>query len=347
MTWQWLMRWARLFGRRSQPLRTHLAFGLLWSVTAHGCADDAPTKDGTRDSGQLDAGPEPGATTEAQIERIEIKVGDFIFDARAAGPSDGPLVLLLHGFPQTSLQYSRQLTALGAAGYRAVAPDQRGYSPRARPSEVSKYAILSLTQDALRIADALGRETFHLVGHDWGGGVAWGLARFFPQRVRSLVMLSTPHPDAMNKELSDPASCQTKASSYFDAFVGNDALSYLRGMGTGSQLGFQCLTPDEQNEYLAFLGDDAALTAALNWYRANVKDRKFDTPPLGQIAVPTLYLWGADDTAFCKEAAENTAGFVSSSYRFEALPGVGHWITDCASDLVNERLLAHIAAHSE
>lgn len=312
------------------------------SATDSGAATPADTVLPSADAGD----GEPASAPDDAIERIEIAAGSFTFDARAAGPERGELVLLLHGFPQTSFQYRHQLSALGAAGYRAVAPDQRGYSPRARPSAVSDYGILQLAQDVLQIADALGYDQFHLVGHDWGGGVAWTVARFYPQRVRSLLMLSTPHPDAMNQELSKPDSCQTRASGYFDAFVGPDALTYLRGQGTDSQLGFQCLESEASTEYLTIINDDAALTAALNWYRANVRDRKFDAPAVGAVAVPTLYLWGEQDTAFCREGAERTAGFVSGSYTFEAVPGVGHWITDCASELVTERLLTHVAAHA-
>lgn len=338
------------------PLYAARARGALAGVLCAlllGCAEDgapAPSTTTGGDAGTSGADTQPGVDTGSaaapELERIEVVAGAFTFDARAAGPEDGPLVLLLHGFPQTSFQYRQQLSALGAAGYRAIAPDQRGYSPRARPSDVSEYSILKLAQDVLAIADALGRDQFHLVGHDWGGGVAWTVARFYPQRVRSLFMLSTPHPDAMNKELSKPDSCQYRASGYFDNFVGEGALSYLRSMGTDSQLGFQCLGNDAMSEYLTIIGDDQALTAALNWYRANVKNRKFDAPAVGAVAVPTFYLWGEDDTAFCREAAEQTAEYVSASYTFETVPSVGHWITDCASDRVSERLLAHLAKNS-
>jgi pimeloyl-ACP methyl ester carboxylesterase len=348
-----LISHARLRAPRIRSAVAGMVCGTLCALL-QGCGEDgAPAassaaSDAAAASDTGSASMETGASDSAEpgIERIEIRVGELTFDARAAGPEDGQLVLLLHGFPQTSFQYRQQLSALGAAGYRAVAPDQRGYSPGARPSAVSEYGILKLAQDVLALADALGRDQFHLVGHDWGGGIAWTVARFYPQRVRSLFMLSTPHPDAMNAELSKPDSCQTKASAYFDAFVGDGALSYLRSMGTDSQLGFQCVDSDALGEYLTIIGDDAALTAALNWYRANVKNRKFDAPAIGAVAVPTHYLWGADDTAFCREAAEHTADFVSASYTFEVVPGVGHWITDCASDRVSERLLAHLAKNA-
>ena len=281
------------------------------------------------------------------FEVLRIPVGEFVFEALAAGPSDGPVVLLLHGFPQTAYQYRQQLIALAEAGYRAIAPNQRGYSPEARPETVSQYGILLLVQDILGIADALGLPRFHLVGHDWGGGVAWGFSRFFPNRVLSLTVLSTPHPDAMNAELADPTSCQFQASAYFDDFVGDDALEYLRNVGNSadSSLAFECISDDLLDEYLKIINDDDALRAALNWYRANVKDRKFNTPALGPIDVPVLYLWGAEDGVFCHDSAEQTADYVSGDYHFEVLEGVGHWVTDCASDKITELLLEHVATH--
>ena len=113
-------------------------------------------------------------------------MGEFVFDARAAGPADGELVLLLHGFPQSSLEWRSQMEALAAAGYRAIAPDQRGYSPRARPDGVEHYRPEHLVADVLAIADWLGGHRLHLVGHDWGGAVAWAVAGHFGHRLRTL-----------------------------------------------------------------------------------------------------------------------------------------------------------------
>jgi pimeloyl-ACP methyl ester carboxylesterase len=120
------------------------------------------------------------------FERIEIPVGEEVFDALASGPADGELVLLLHGFPQSSWQWRWQLAALGDAGYRAVAPDQRGYSPRARPEEIQRYRVDHLAADALAVADWLGGHQFHVVGHDFGAVVAWHLAGRYADRLRTL-----------------------------------------------------------------------------------------------------------------------------------------------------------------
>jgi pimeloyl-ACP methyl ester carboxylesterase len=142
---------------------------------------------------------------------VRIPVGEDTFDARVAGPEDGELVLLLHGFPQTSYSWRSQLEALGAAGYRAVAPDQRGYSAGARPAEVERYAIPALVGDVIAIADELGGHRFHLVGHDWGAAVAWQVAGRHQDRLRSLTVLSVPHPSA-SASVSDAARYQFSAA---------------------------------------------------------------------------------------------------------------------------------------
>ena len=125
------------------------------------------------------------------METLELTVGPFRYSALADGPPDGDLVLLLHGFPETSYEWRAQLTALGGAGYRAVAPDQRGYARGARPVEVADYHIDHLVSDVLGFAEALGAERFHLVGHDWGGFVAWYAGGRHGERLRSLCVVST------------------------------------------------------------------------------------------------------------------------------------------------------------
>ena len=296
---------------------------------AVGCGDDLPP---------------PAPNDEITLEQVT--VGELVFDARVAGPADGPVVILLHGFPQTSYEWRHQLMALGAAGYRAVAPDQRGYSPEARPSDVADYNIVNLIGDVLGFADALGAERFHLVGHDWGAVVSWSLARAAPDRILSLTPISIPHPDAFGEALSDPMSCQSAASSYFDtfvlpdsedAFLANDA-AFLRTIYTG--------IPDEDIDvYVQALGTKEALGAALNWYRANITDREFQGPAVGAITmdIPVMFIWSDEDFAVCREPAERTADFVSGPYRFEVIEGVSHWVPDLAAERVSELLLDHLA----
>jgi pimeloyl-ACP methyl ester carboxylesterase len=145
------------------------------------------------------------------------------FTADVAGPVDGPLVLLLHGFPESRHSWREALPELAKAGYRAVAPDQRGYSPGARPDPVdlSNYAFDKLVNDALEIAAAAGCEArrFHLVGHDWGGQVSWGVANTNPQRLASLTVLSRPHPLAFRRALQDPKGDQKHRSRHHGKFL--------------------------------------------------------------------------------------------------------------------------------
>jgi pimeloyl-ACP methyl ester carboxylesterase len=274
---------------------------------------------------------------------LSIQVKDLTFNARAAGPEDGELVLLLHGFPESSYQWRHQLTALAAAGYRAVAPDQRGYSPGARPTAVDDYQVLLLVQDVLNIADALGAKRFHLVGHDWGGGVAWALARLAADRVITLTVVSTPHPDAFNRQLKDQGSCQYKASAYFDIFTGADGAGYLLNDDRSELKNlYACTTPEDLAVYLSLVGNPAGIDAALNWYRANIKDRVFETGEIGAITVPTLYVWGEDDPVFCRDTAELSREFVTGPYRFEVVADTGHFVSDCAPDRLNALLLSQL-----
>jgi pimeloyl-ACP methyl ester carboxylesterase len=141
----------------------------------------------------------PVGANDAAVESLQIEVGELRFSARAAGPPDGELVILLHGFPQTSYAFRHLLRDLAGEGFRAVAPDQRGYSAGARPEDVASYRIGQLIGDVVGLADSLHAPRFHLVGHDWGGAVAWGVAFRHPERLRSLTVLSTPHPAALGR----------------------------------------------------------------------------------------------------------------------------------------------------
>ena len=271
---------------------------------------------------------------------LELAVGDLVFDARADGPDDGALVLLLHGFPQTSFSWRHQLPTLAAAGYRAVAPDQRGYSARARPADVEEYRSDRLVGDVLGFADAFGVERFHLVGHDWGGAVAWQVAGRHSGRLLTVTSVSTPHPAAFRRAIQD--GDQRDRSSYMQFFrspeaepffLDNDAAG-LRALYTASSL-----SEDAVDEYLRVLTQPGAIAGALNWYRA--ADLGL-VEGLGPITTPTMYVWSTFDPALGREAAEATAGHVDGRYRFEVLEGVSHWIPEQAPDTLNALLLAHL-----
>jgi pimeloyl-ACP methyl ester carboxylesterase len=271
------------------------------------------------------------------VDSFEVR--GLTFPYLAGGPADGTGVLLLHGFPQFSLEWAAQLSALGDAGYRAVAPDQRGYATGNQPADVSAYAASELVADVPGILDALGWERAHLVGHDWGGSVAWHVAARHPERVRSLTAVSTPHPRAFTAAI-DSGGEQIAKSAYFATFrepgTGEDALladdaAALREVLDGLP---------NADRYVERQRSGRTLTSALNWYRAM---RRRDSEQTGVVTVPTLYVWGDADAAFAREAAEATAAFVAAPYTFVPLDGAGHWIPETRAGELNHLLLAHLA----
>ena len=270
------------------------------------------------------------------------------FTADTAGPTGGELVLLLHGYPQSRHAWRHQVPALGAAGYRAVAPDQRGYSPGVRPDpsrDLAAYGIDRLVQDVLDLADASGSAArpFHLVGHDWGGHVAWVTAHRHPSRLRSLTILSRPHPAAFRRAFKENADDQQHRSRHHRIF--HDPTTGPRLLEDGarrlrSRLADQGVPEAFIAEYVSVLGEPAALEAALGWYRAAGSRTQVE---VGPVTVPTLYVWGDRDATVGPSAARLTADFVTGPFRFEVLPGVGHFVTDEAPVVATALLLSHLA----
>jgi len=282
------------------------------------------------------------------VETIETEPG-LVFDALIEGPRGGPFVLLLHGFAESLHTWRSQMPALARAGYRAVAPSQRGYSPRARPdpADSAHYHFDRLVEDAMAVAAASGaaERRFHLVGHDWGGSIAWGIADRYPERLASLTVLSRPHPNAFNRALALPDGDQMRRSRHHRAFLEPDAgatvladdARWLRERWAANGVPAAAMA-----EHLSVLGNPVTMEAALAWYRARGAIRA----PLGAIRVPTLYIWGDADDTVGRPAAEGTAEFVAAPYQFAVLPGVGHFAADQAPEAVNALLLAHLKTYS-
>jgi pimeloyl-ACP methyl ester carboxylesterase len=281
------------------------------------------------------------------VPETRIAVGDLTFDARIDGPEGGTGVLLLHGFPQTSLAWSAALPALAGAGYRACAFDQRGYSPDARPAEVEAYRIPDLVGDVLGVADALGFDRFHLVGHDWGGAVAWQVAGRHADRVLTLTVVSTPHPAAFGAALAgELGGDQQQRSGYIEMFRAPDSQDqFLANDAQGLRMLFAVSGMPEGggDRYVEALGTPEALRAALNWYRA--ADLTL-VEGVGPITMPTMYVWSTEDPALGREPAEATGAHVAGPYRFEVLEGVGHWVPEAAPDRMNALLIDHLTAAS-
>lgn len=284
------------------------------------------------------------------VDTFEIDTGPFTFTAFAAGPEDGELVLLLHGFPQSSHVWRHQMAALAAAGYRAVAYDQRGYSPGARPEGVEHYRMEHLVADVLAVADEMGGHRPHVVGHDWGGAVAWLVAASYPQRVRTLTSVSMPHPAAFAAALSSNDAEQVAKSAYIGflrdesaegLLLSDDGQGILRALEAAGHPDL-----DSAAAYVSVLTQPGALTAALNWYRAaTVTEAAARSAAAFKITVPTMYVWSDGDAALGRTAAESTAEFVEGPYRFEVLPGVSHWIPEEVPDQLNALLLEHLSSH--
>ncbi len=274
---------------------------------------------------------------------IEIEVGRLGFDAIEAGPSDGPLAIFLHGWPEFADMWTPIVEMLGAQGRRAVAVDQRGYSPRARPSATSEYAIDKLVGDVFGFADALGVTTFDLVAHDWGGIVAWIAAAVGPSRIRSLTVLATPHPRALAQARAvDPD--QQRRLAYVALHVAPDHKAETVYLANGAaklrNLYGGHIPADRLDRNIERLTKPGALTATLNWYRAALAG---DAP---DVSVPTLFIWGSDDIALGERAALATADCVRGPYRFERLDGISHWIADEVPDRVLALVGEHLAAYS-
>jgi pimeloyl-ACP methyl ester carboxylesterase len=273
---------------------------------------------------------------------ISTPEGTFVADT--AGPPDGPLVLLLHGFPQSRATWRDVLAPLGSAGFRAVAPDQRGYTPGVRPRDVASYATPRLVADVLDLADAMGASSFHLVGHDWGGQVAWLTAASHPDRVKSLTVLSRPHPAAFARSFYiDPEQSERSrhhramTSELTDRWWADDCAALREMMGRAG------VSPSVVDAYLATFAERDALDAAMNWYRAAASGdglRASDTP---EVVVPVLYLWGTADQTVGRRAAELTAEHVRGPYRFVEIEGAGHFLTDdVGASVVREEIVANL-----
>jgi pimeloyl-ACP methyl ester carboxylesterase len=198
---------------------------------------------------------------------------------------------------------------------------------------------------AIAAACGYGDRRFHLVGHDWGGSIAWALADRFPERLASLTVLSRPHPNAFNRALQMTDGDQAHRSRHHKAFLEPDAADIVladNAKWLRERLAAAGVPASAIEQHLSVLGHKAAMEAALAWYRARGAIRT----PLGPIRVPTLYIWGDADDTVGRMAAEGTMDFVAAPYRFEVLPGVGHFAADQAPDRVNELLLAHLAGYA-
>jgi pimeloyl-ACP methyl ester carboxylesterase len=247
---------------------------------------------------------------------------------------DGIPVVLLHGFPDSARLWRQQVPVLVAHGFRAIVPDLRGYGRSDRPDDVAAYRLRNAVGDVTGILDALGLESAHVVGHDWGAAVAWLTATLCPDRVSKLVVLSVPHPLV-------PTTLRQQEMAWYTLFfqfagIAEDTIQYddwawLRTFSRGD---------GDTEQWIADLSRPGALTAALNWYRANLAPR----PPgqrvaLPDVTAPTMAIWSAGDHYLDGARVQQSAAHVSAPWRYEQIPEASHWIPLDAPDRLNTLLV--------
>ena len=272
-----------------------------------------------------------------------LQANDLEFHIRVAGmQNDGPSLILLHGFPESSLMWQVLLDKAASKGYRVLAFDQRGYSPAARPDDVEAYQVDHLVQDVLAVADQVGMDTFHLVGHDWGAAVGWKTVMDFPERIHTWTAMAIPHSGVFFDALINHPE-QQKRSAYMKRFQmpllpeflfilnQQKVADGLRGRWTDEQIA-ECLAI--QSEY-------GALTAALNWYRA--ADRKHTTNQAfnKNIIRPTLFIWGKQDPVVAPEIIPLQQAYIQAPYQELSLE-TGHSLIQTKTDSVMQAILSHI-----
>lgn len=273
----------------------------------------------------------------------------MVFRARFAGPEGatrGPVVLL-HGFPETSIMWCDLMGRLADEGYHCFAPDQRGYSPGARPRPVEDYGYRRLVSDITGLADVMGYPRFHLIGHDWGSAVGWALIDQHPGRVRSWTAMSVPHLDAFASAIAEDPD-QRRRSRYMAFFmVPGKPEAALSGDGFALLRSLWSSIPKEQvQEYLSVFSGPGGLTAALSWYRANsaLLEKGREGAKFGPVRHPTLLVWGNRDMAVGRAAVERTAQYMKGPYRLAELDA-GHWLAQEEPGRLHDEILRHLRAH--
>jgi pimeloyl-ACP methyl ester carboxylesterase len=271
-------------------------------------------------------------------------VNNLTFDCYVSGNESDPLVLLLHGFPETAHMWLSLMDELADAGFYCVAPNQRGYSKGARPRGKKHYTLSKLSADVLGMVQALGREQFHLIGHDWGAAIGWKVVHDHPAKILSWTGLSVPHLQAFFGAVAKDKD-QRQRSRYMSAFQfpllpemnirKNDFRIFRRLWKYSSKI--------EVENYLSVFRDKKTLTAALNYYRANggLVKRAMQSQIIGDITVPTLFIWGENDKAIGPVSVENGHKYMKGYYKFLPLEA-GHWLIQTKYEEIHVAVKEHL-----
>lgn len=270
----------------------------------------------------------------------KIKTGEFEFDCRVSGNEENELIILLHGFPETSYMWISLMEKLSSMGYYCVAPNMRGYSENACPKGVKNYTVKKISDDVLNIAAAINANKFNLIAHDWGAGIGWNIVYQNPEKIISWTALSVPHSRGFGKAIKMDKE-QRKKSRYIGWFLfpiipeimlrKNDFEKFRRLWKNSST--------EELNDYLSVFRRKQTLTASLNYYRANLGKGK--RQPIGDINIPTLFIWGKSDLAIGRVAAENNHKYMKGDYNFVELDG-GHWLIQTNYHEVEQAIIEHL-----
>jgi pimeloyl-ACP methyl ester carboxylesterase len=263
--------------------------------------------------------------------------------AIAAGPGHGPVVVLLHGFPEFWYGWRRQIEPLAAAGFRVIVPDQRGYNLSSKPSGVAAYALTELVSDVVALANQLGRGKIFLAGHNWGAAVAWSTALLYPQRIAKLVALNVPHPSVMRKFLS--ARPRQVLRSWYMFFLQLPWLPEALFSAFDFRVGTRVLlrssraetfTCEDLAQYRSAWSQPGSLSGMINWYRALFRTRaEF---PDKTVRVPTRILWGERDGFLLAEMAHESLRYCTSAELF-TFANATHWLQHEEPARVSELLI--------
>ncbi len=276
-----------------------------------------------------------------------IKIGDLIFTCRTQGNPSKSAIILLHGFPESSHMWIHLMEHLSQSGYYCIAPNLRGYSVGARPKKLKEYHISKLVLDIINLAEEKGIDSFHLIGHDWGSVIGWLLTNEYPDRIKSWTSLSVPHLQAFITAITTD-KIQINMSKYIRFFqlpwlpelkLKKNDLAVLRKLWKHSE-------KEEIEDYVFLFKGKRAMTAALNYYRANYNffKRGANTKNLGDIYAPTLLIWGKKDMAIGPKSIELGHEYMKGPYTFIPLDA-GHWLIQTKYEEIKEAIMLHISGN--
>jgi len=282
------------------------------------------------------------------LEHLTFHNGEIQLHAVAAGPANGPLVVLLHGFPEFWYSWHRQIEPLAIAGFRVIVPDQRGYNLSSKPRDVASYTLVHLISDIIAIADQAGAQRFHLAGHDWGAAVAWSVAVRHPQRLARLAILNVPHPSVMLRYLRKNLR-QLRRSWYMfllqlpwlpeKVFSAFHFAFGVRALVRSSRS--ETFSSEDLELYRQAWAQPRALTGAMNWYRAGFRYRSPFLDPT--VRVPTKIIWGERDAFLLFEMARASLKYCTDA-ELISFPDATHWVHHEEPERVSQLLIDFFGA---